>query len=183
MPSPEQRTRFRFSLLMLGAAIVTVLGCYFYSLWLTSQQEKALLPKLAADQIIKALRTYHHQAGRFPETFIELDSRVWKNSRQPNFGEDGRSLSMSNYYYIYYAVDAGTCTLWAIPINKRREEGSTLFLALNTETIRRWKGAPLALADIKQLPSVPSTAQLALLGLTEQSPIQLQPSRSGRNTR
>ena len=108
---------------------------------------------------------------------------MWKQGRAQSFGEDGRSLSMANYYYIYYAVDAGTCTLWAIPINKRREEGSTLFLALSTETVRRWKGAPLALAEIKQLPSVPTTGQLALLGMTEQPPIQLQPSRSGRNAR
>ena len=89
---------------------------------------------------------------------------------------------MANYYYIYYLIDGGTCTLWAIPINKRREEGSTFFLALSTETARRWKGAPLALDEIKRLPALPEPAQLALLGLTEQQPIQLQPSRNGRKT-
>jgi hypothetical protein len=171
MASPEQGTKFRFTFLMLAAAVVCVLCCYAYSLWLTSQEQNALLPRLAADQIIKALRSYHHQAGRFPENLVELEARVWKHSRPPEFGEDGRSVSVSNYYYIYYAVDATNCTLWAIPINKHREEGSTFFLALNTETIRRWKGAPLALAEIKQLPSVPTTGQLALLGLTEQPPL------------
>src|SRR5262249_42086955 len=144
MPSPEQRTKFRFTFLMLGAAVVCLLGSYGYSLWLTSQEEKALLPKLAADQIIKALRNYHHQVGRFPDSLVELDTRVWKRNQPPEFGEDGRSVSISNYYYVYYAVDSGTSTLWAIPINKRREEGSTFFLVLNAETIRRWKGAPLA---------------------------------------
>jgi hypothetical protein len=87
---------------------------------------------------------------------------------------------MANYYYLYYAVDSGACTLWAIPINKRREEGSTFFLALSPETVRRWKGAPLALDEIKRLPGIPEPAQLALLGLTEQQPTQLRPSRNGR---
>ena len=178
MPSADERTRFRFTYLFLGFWILAVIGSYLYALWTTSQQEKALQPRPAVDQIIKALRTYQHQSGRFPENFVELETRVWRHSRKPNFGEDGRSLSMANYYYLYYAVDPGTCTLWAIPINKRREEGSTFFLALSSETVRRWKGAPLALDEIKRLPVVPEPAQLALLGLTEQSPIQLQPSRN-----
>ena len=180
MPSPEEKTGLRFTYLILGFSIAAVIGCYLYSLWIASQQEKALLPRPAVDQIIKALRSYHHQVGKFPQSFAELEGRVWRHRRTPNFGEEGRSLSMANYYYIYYLIDGGTCTLWAIPINKRREEGSTFFLALSTETARRWKGAPLALDEIKRLPALPEPAQLALLGLTEQQPIQLQPSRNGR---
>ena len=145
-----------------------------------SQQEKAWQPKPAVDQIVKALRTYHHQAGRFPQSFVELEARIWRHNHSPNFGDDGRSLSMANYYYLYYAVDSGACTLWAIPINKRREEGSTFFLTLSPETVRRWKGAPLALEEIKRLPALPEPAQLALLGLTEQQPIQLQRSPNGQ---
>jgi hypothetical protein len=157
MPSAEGRTGFRFTFLVLGFSVVAAVGPYCYSLWAASQQEKAMLPRPAVDQIVKALRSYHHQAGKFPPTFSELETRIWRHSRPPNFGEDGRSLSMSNYFYLYYAVDPSTCTLWAIPINKRREEGSTFFLALSPETVRRWKGAPLALAEINQLPSVPTT--------------------------
>jgi len=174
MPSPEGKSGFRFSYLILGFSIVAVIGSYLYSLWSASQREKALLPRPAVDQIVKALRTYHNQVGRFPQSFVELEARVWRHTRTPDFGDDGRSLSMANYYYLYYAVDSGACTLWAIPINKRREEGSTLFLALSPDTLRRWKGAPLALDEIKRLPSVPEPAQLALLGLTEQPPLQLQ---------
>jgi hypothetical protein len=182
MPSPEEKIGLRFTYLILGFSIAAVIGCYLYSLWIASQQEKALLPRPAVDQIVKALRRYHHQVGKFPQTFTELETRVWRHSRAPNFGEDGRSLSMANYYYIYYLVDSGACTLWAIPINKRREEASTIFLALSPETVRRWKGAPLALDEIKRLPALPEPAQLALLGLTEQQPIQLQPSRVGPKT-
>lgn len=178
MPSAEERTGFRFTYVFLVFWILAAIASYLYGLWAASQEEKALQPKPAVEQMIKALRTYHHQAGRFPQSFVELEARVWRHNHSRSFGDDGRSLSMANYYYLYYQVDSGTCTLWAIPINKRREEGSTFFLALSTETARRWKGAPLALDEIKRLPSVPDPAQLALLGLTEQ-PIP-QPSRNGR---
>ena len=182
MQSPEEKTGLRFTYLILGCSIAVVIGCYLYSLWIASQAEKTLLPRPAVDQIVKALRSYHHQVGKFPQSFADLETRVWRHSRTPDFGEDGRSLSMANYYYIYYLVDSGICTLWAIPINKRREEASTFFLALSPETVRRWKGAPLAFDEIKRLPSLPEPAQLALLGLTEQQPIQLQPPRVGQKT-
>jgi hypothetical protein len=87
---------------------------------------------------------------------------------------------MNNYYYFYYLVDPRACTLWAIPINKRREEGSTFFLALTPEAARRWKGAPLGLEEIKRLPPIPEPLQLALLGLIEQPRGDLQPSPEGR---
>ena len=180
MASPDEKTGIRFTYLILGCSIAVFIGCYLYSLWTASQQEKALLPRPAVDQIVKALRSYHHKVGKFPETFTDLESRVWRHIRTPDFGEDGRSLSMANYYYIYYLVDSGTCTLWAIPINKRREEASTFFLAISPETVRRWKGAPLTFDEIKRLPALPEPAQLALLGLTEQQPIQLQPSRASQ---
>jgi len=179
--SVDARTGFRFSYLILGFSVVAAIGSHFYALWAASQQEKAMLPRPAVDHIIKALRAYHQKAGRFPDSFTKLDSRVWRQSPARTFGEDGRSLSMANYYYIYYLVDSGTCTLWAVPINKRREEGSTFFLALSAETGRRWKGAALALDEIKHLPGLPEPAQLALLGLTEQQPLQLKASRSARN--
>jgi hypothetical protein len=182
MWSKGETTSVRLTYVVLGFCLLALIASHLYGLWAAAQEEKAMLPRPAVDQIIKALRSYHHQVGKFPQSFAELEGRVWRHRRPPNFGEDGRSLSMANYYYIYYLIDEGTCTLWAIPINKRREEGSTFFLALSTETARRWKGAPLALDEIKRLPALPEPAQLALLGLTEQQPIQLQPSRNGRKT-
>ncbi|MGH9762800.1 MAG: hypothetical protein ACREDR_07205 [Blastocatellia bacterium] len=169
MPSVEGRTGFRFSYVILGFSVIAAAGSYCYSLWTTSQREKAMLPRPAVDQIVKALRTYHHQVGRFPLNFTELEARVWKHKRQPSFGEDGRSLRFANYYYIYYPVDSSACTLWAIPINKRREEGTTFFLSVSPGAVRRWKGPPLVLDEIKRLPSLPNPAELAVLGLTEQS--------------
>jgi hypothetical protein len=175
MPSPEQKTGFRFSYLILGISIVAAIGSHAFALWNAAQLEKALLPRPAVDKIVKALRVYHHQVGKFPDSFIDLEARVWRHQRSPAFGENGRSLTVGNYYYLYYPIDAGACTLWAIPINKRREEASTFFLALLPQTARRWKGAPLGLDEIKRLPSLPDPAQLAVLGLTEQGLLQPRP--------
>jgi hypothetical protein len=180
MGSVEGNRGFRFTYLILGFSIVAVVGSYLYSFWAASQQEKAMQPRPAVDQIVKALRTYHKQVGKFPLNLVELETRVWRQNRGRTFGDDGHSLSIANYYYIYSRIDPLTATLWAVPINARREEGSTFFLTLTPDTARRWKGAPLALDEIKHLPAVPDPAQLALLGLTEQ-PIQL-PSRNGRKS-
>jgi hypothetical protein len=180
MPSVDPRTGFRFSYLILGFSVVAAVGSHFYSLWAASQQEKAMLPRPAIDHIVKALRAYHQKAGKFPESFTDLEARFWRQSQARAFGEDGRSLSMANYYYMYYLVDSQICTLWAIPINKRREEASTFFLALSPETARRWKGAALAFDEIRRLPALPDPAQLAVLGLTEQQPIQLKATRGGK---
>ena len=75
MPSLEGKSGFRFTYLILGFSIVAVIGSYLYSLWTASQREKAMLPRPAVDQIVKALRTYHHQVGRFPQSFVELEGR------------------------------------------------------------------------------------------------------------
>ena len=75
-----------------------------------STREGIAAAKPAIDQIVKALRAYHHQAGRFPQSFVDLEGRVWRHNHPPSFSEDGRSLSVANYYYLYYAVDSGACT-------------------------------------------------------------------------
>lgn len=114
-------------------------------------------------------QAHHHRDPWSPMTKINLTSKSTLRLL----------ASVCQARSLYYAVDSSVCTLWAIPINRRREEGSTFFLALSPETVRRWKGAPLALDEIKRLPGIPEPAQLALLGLTEQQPIQLQHSRNG----
>jgi hypothetical protein len=124
MWSSGETTNVRLTYVVLGFCLLAVIASHLYGLWAAAQEDKALLPRPAVDQIIKALRSYHQQVGRFPENFSELEGRVWRHKRTPNFGEDGRSLSMANYYYIYYLVDSSACTLWAIPINKRMSRES-----------------------------------------------------------
>jgi hypothetical protein len=173
----EGKTKFRLSYLILGFSIVAAVGSYAYGLWVTSQQEKNMLPRIALDPIVKALRTYHRQAGGFPSNFAELEGGVWHHKQAPTFGDSGRSLSMAHYYYTYYPAGPSACVIWAIPVDRRREEASTFFVVLTPEGIRRWKGAPLSLEEIRQLPTVPNQTELAVLGLTEQMPIDLKSSR------
>jgi hypothetical protein len=46
-------------------------------------------------------------------------------------------------------------------------------LLLGPDSLRRWKGAPLSLNEIKNLPAVPQYRQMALFGMTEQKSIDL----------
>jgi hypothetical protein len=98
---------------------------------------------------------------------------VWKHKNRPDFGTDGCSLSVANYYYLYYPVDGTTCTIWIIPIGPRRDEGSTHFLLLSPDSVRRWKGAPLDLDEVGKLRGVPQYGEMSVLGMTEQPQIKL----------
>ncbi len=98
---------------------------------------------------------------------------MWKHENAPDFGADNRSMSVANYFYIYTRVDAGAATIWIIPTGPKRDEGSTHFLLLTPDNLRRWKGAPLSLDEAKSLPPVPQYREMALLGMTEQRSIEL----------
>lgn len=159
---------------MVGISLVALIVTYATVTIAAAWQAREQMPRLAADSLVKSLRTYHQQTGSFPANFRELEARVWKHKQAPDFGADGRSLTVANYYYIYYPVDANTCTVWIVPVGPRRDEGATHFLLLTPGGLRRWKGAPLRLDEVKKLPSaVPQYNEMALLGMTEQQPIDL----------
>jgi hypothetical protein len=110
----------------------------------TRAESKSRFTSDEADQLVikrKALRAHHQKAGKFPPSFVELALGVWRNRQSLKLGEDGRSVSVANYYYIYSAIDSGACTLWAIPVNRRRDEGSTFFLALSPENSTPLEGS------------------------------------------
>jgi hypothetical protein len=165
--------RLRMSFVMFGASLMAIIVVYVSNTVTQALNERRETPRLAADSLVKALRIHHSQMGRFPSDFRELETRVWKHKNVPDFGADGRRLSISNYYYIYHAADAHTATIWIIPTGSRRDEGATHFLLLKPDNLRRWKGAPLSLDETKNLPSVPLYEQMSLLGMTEQRPIEL----------
>jgi hypothetical protein len=164
------RKKFRLSFLTLGISVAAFIISFVFVMVLGNWREREQTPRLAVDSMVKALRKYHKQAGRFPADFRELEARVWKHKKAPDFGVDGRSLSVANYFYLYQQVEAGSATIWIIPTGPRREEGSTHFLLLRPDSLRRWKGVPLSLDKIKELPAVPQYRQMALLGMTEQEP-------------
>ncbi len=165
--------RIRVSFALLGATAVAIVVSYAVDAAMESRRWREQAPRLAVDSMVKALRTHHRQTGRFPADFHELEARVWKHKTRPDFGADGRSLSVANYYYIYYPVDGTTCTIWIIPTGPRRDEGSTHFLLLSPDSMRRWKGAPLSLDEIGKLRGVPQYGEMSLLGMTEQPQIKL----------
>jgi hypothetical protein len=167
------KSRLRISVAMVGISLVALIVTYACVTIAAAWRAQKEMPRLAADSLVKALRTYYQQTGSFPTNFHELEARVWKHNKAVDFGVDGRSLSVANYYYIYYPVDAKTCTLWIVPTGPRREEGATHFLLLTPDGLRRWKGAPLSLDEVKKLPAIPQYREMAVLGMTEQPPIDL----------
>lgn len=164
---------FRFSFVTLGVSVAALVVSFASVTVLGVWREREQTPRLAVDSLVKALRTHHKQTGRFPADFRELEARVWKHGKAPDFGADGRSLSVANYFYLYHPASARAATIWIIPTGPRRDEGSTHFLLLTPENLRRWKGAPLSLDEIKNLPPVPQYRQMAVYGMTEQRPIDL----------
>jgi hypothetical protein len=165
--------RMRVSFALLGAAVVAVMVSYVVDAVLEARRWREQEPRLAVDSMVKALRTHHKQTGRFPTDFRELEARVWKHKTRPDFGADGHSLSVANYYYLYCLADGNTCTIWIIPTGPRRDEGSTHFLLLSPDSVRRWKGAPLSLDEIGKLRGVPQYGEMSVLGMTEQPQIKL----------
>jgi hypothetical protein len=119
----------RISFFLLGSSLAALVVCFASATLIEVWQARQQTPRLAADNLVKALRTHHRQTGRFPADFRELEARVWKHKQPPDFGADGRSLSISNYHYIYNPAGAGVCTICIIPIGPRREEGATHFVA------------------------------------------------------
>jgi hypothetical protein len=164
------RKKFRLSFVTLGISVAALVISFVFVTVLGRRHESEQTPRLAAGGMVKALRKYHKQSGRFPDDFRELEARVWKHKKAPDFGADGRSLSVANYFYLYHRIDAGSATIWIIPTGPRREEASTHFLLLRPDSLRRWRGVPLSLDKIKGLPAVPQYRQMALLGMTEQEP-------------
>jgi hypothetical protein len=173
MSEVVSRPRLRVSFVMAGLALAALVVVYASVTLAAAWRAQRETPRLAADSLVKALRTFHRQTGRFPADFRELEERVWRHKQSPDFGSDGRTLSVANYYYIYHPVDARTSTIWIIPTGPRREEGSTHFLLLTPDGLRRWKGAPLSLGEISRLPQVPQYREMAVLGMTEKQPIDL----------
>ena len=178
MSESKGKQSLRISFVMMGGSLVALAVVYASVTIAAAWRAKEQMPRLAADSLIKSLQNYHQQAGSFPASFRELEARVWKHKQAPDFGVDGRSLTVANYYYIYFPVDASTCAVWIVPVGPRREEGSTHFLLLTPVKLRRWKGAPLTLDEVKKLPStVPQYREMAVLGMAEQQPIDFNKKR------
>ena len=166
-----RKQRIKVTFVVLPVCILIVIICYVYGAWARAESEKQLVPRLGVDSMVKGLRQYQRETGQFPEDFSELDKRIWKYKTVPDFGSTKRTLAHANYYYVYAKTDPLTCAIWAIPSGPKREEGSTHFLVVTPDLIRRWKGPALGKTDIDRISSAPTGDLLNMLGMTEQKMI------------
>lgn len=174
-----RKQKFKLTFVIIGVSILVLVISFAYGTWAKTQREAEMVPRLAADSMMKSLRQFQRQTGRFPDDLAELEERVWKHKKMPDFGPAKRTLTAANYYYIYAKSDALTCTLWAIPSGPKREEASTHFLVITPEVIRRWKGPALSKSDIDRVAPEPTGDLLNMLGLTEQKIIDQRSGNKG----
>jgi len=166
------KTGMKISFIVVIVCAVVCLVCYVYGSWADAKAQEEMIPKLAADSLVGAVRKYQKATGQFPNDFAEVAARNHKPVSQ--FGANKRTLLDHNYYYVYTKVDPLTCAIWAIPSGPKREVASTVFLVVGVDTIRNWKGPSLSKADIEKLPMVPTNDQLNVMGMTEQPRVNQQ---------
>jgi len=167
-----RKRRFGISYVLLVVAVVTYLGVWGYSVLAADWKAKASLPKIdPVLTIIKGLRQYQKINATFPQTFDHVEAQVWKHPVPPDFGANGHSLVLKNYYYLYTFVNPTRCTLWAIPVGPRAGEASTYFLILTPTDREKYKGPPLTLEEASKVTGIPTYAQLAILGMIRQDPL------------
>lgn len=139
-----------------------------YAAYQQSAAEDAKLPKVALNKILKDLRSYHKNLGKFPESFEQVQDQVWKYPKPPRFADKGQSFTMRNYYYLLSQITPHAVTVWAAPINEKYHEGSTYFLVVYPDHEEVWKGAALEPKEFAGLPTNPTEYQLTTMGLTKQ---------------
>lgn len=187
----QTRGKLRFTYVSLACTLVLLIVAALYSSWARNREHEANLPLPALETIVVALRTFHQQTGRFPESFRELDERVWKGARRAQISADGKSLDapVSHYYYTLHSVslqrtlaangrDTLKVALWAVPTGPRAQEAATHFWYVTPDRIERWMGPALTTENVSAVKAIPSEQQLALLVMTRQSPVTTIPPPS-----
>ena len=168
------RMRFRFSDVIVFVTFLGLILSFAFSRWWESRKYDAKLPVDASESIVRDLLAFHESSGEFPKTFVEVEKKIWKHEKSPNFGETGRTLLAYNYNYVYFKVDDHECALFVIPGGERREEAPSFYYYLSARDDRlwKWKGPPLREDDIAKLEPVRPGSKKAVLwgvlGLSEQ---------------
>ena len=166
------KRRFSFSHVLLILSSVTYIGSWAYSSYAAEWRARAQTPQIDPIlKIIKGIRQYQQVKSTFPQSFVQIDEAVWKHKVRPDYGAGGRSLVVSNYYYLYTPINATRCTLWAIPIGPRYEDANTYFVVLLETDREKWKGPSLDLKEASTISGNPTYAELAMLGMIRQDAV------------
>jgi hypothetical protein len=167
-----RKRRFGISYVLLVAAVVTYFGVWGYSVLAADWKAKASVPTIDPIlTIIKGLRQYQKVNATFPQTFNDVETKVWKHARPPDFGANGHSLVLRNYYYLYTLISPTRCTLWAIPVGPSANQASSYFLILTPTDREKYKGPPFDLKEAATVSGTPTYAQLGILGMIRQEPL------------
>ncbi|MDQ3258482.1 MAG: hypothetical protein M3R15_32135 [Acidobacteriota bacterium] len=172
--------RMKFTFAALALSFLLLVFAIIYASWQSSRASEANLPVPAMEQIALALRTFHHQTGRFPTDFRELNERVWRGTRTQQISLDGRTLTaaQSNYFYTLHTIQPANPTrtdappktaVWGVPVGERASESATYFWYVTPQKIEGWMGPALTRETVAVTGAVPSEQQLALLTMTRQT--------------
>lgn len=170
----------KFTFAALALSFLLLVFAVIYTSWQSSRASESNLPVPAMEQIALALRTFHHQTGRFPTDFRELNERVWRGARTQQISPDGKTLTaaQSNYFYTLHTLNPAKPTrtdtppkaaVWGTPIGERASESATYFWYVTPQKIEGWMGPALTRETIGATGAVPSEQQLALLTMSRQT--------------
>jgi hypothetical protein len=165
--------RLKASLVLIPIVFLLVVGAYVYSLWAAERRRSADIPVEGASMMMRDLLAFHEKRGSFPRDLKQLEGVIWENKRERNFSDGGRGFAHRNYFYLYTQLNPHRFTLWAIPMGDFRDEAPTWFFAATPDSYRRWKGPSLRPEDAGKISSNASPKELGILGLVEQSPLNL----------
>ena len=165
--------RLKISLALFPLFAVVLIGAYVYSLWAGERQRSAEIPMEASSMMMRDLLAFHEKRGRFPDDLKQMEGVIWEKKPDRVFSVEDRALSHRNYLYLYTRQTPHEFTLSALPTGPSRNDAATWFLSVSPDQCRRWKGAALPLDSVREIVTSPSSAQLGVLGLTEQTKIEL----------
>lgn len=170
-PQQASRGKLRLTYLIFIGVFLSLIVSVCYGAYTTHQRLESQLPRPNLETIVRDLRQYHQQTGRFPRDFSELDERLWQHARRERIANDGRSLSSlsNNYHYTLHTVAPERACVWAVPTGARASEAATHFWAITPERVERWTGPALKLDQVSLVREIPTQSQLALLAMTKQT--------------
>lgn len=175
--------KLRFTFVIVALSLVLFIAAYIHSAWTANNLREANLPVPAMEVIARDLRAFHHQTGRFPRDFRELNERIWRGERSQQISPDGKTLTaaQANYFYTLHTINSPNQTresssveppkaaLWGVPVGERANESATYFWYVTPQRIEGWMGPALTSATVGAISGIPSEQQLALLTMTRQT--------------